>query len=147
MIDMIDTIWRASVPTSRRGGQWRASVPTSRLPLCGNGFRVRCGAPGGVSVCLPADERRASPAGGTPPPRKKSLRLRVSALNSQLSTLNFLRAGTPARDCAYTKHALDPHAPVTNRLRFSTLRGVDFLHPPAHNGQRLLGSKCFLILQ
>ena len=45
---------------------WRASVPTSRLPLCGrmvSGFH--CGAPGGASVCLPADEQTLVPSFGS----------------------------------------------------------------------------------
>ena len=67
MINMINMIWRASVPTSRRGGQWRASVPTSRLPLCGR------------MVSIFTAEHQ------------KSLRLCVSALKKR-STLNFLSA-------------------------------------------------------
>ena len=75
MINMIDMIWRAS-------------VPTSRLPLCGrmvSGFH--CGAPGGASVCLPADEQTLVPPQrrSRRHPVKKSLRLRVSALKNRRS--------------------------------------------------------------
>ncbi len=55
-----------------------------------DGFRVYCGAPGGASVCLPADEQTLVPPWrrSRRHPVKKSLRLCVSALKDfQRSTL------------------------------------------------------------
>ncbi len=103
MIDMIDMIWRASVTTRRRDGQWRASVPTSRLPLCG---RMVSGSiaehrEGRASARPRASRRLPLPAAVTPP-ASKPLRLRVSALKKR-STLNALRAGTPALPTASIK--------------------------------------------
>jgi len=112
MIDMIDMTWRASVPTSRRGEQWRAGVPTSRLPLCGrmvSGF-IAEHREGRASARPRASRRLPLPAAVTPPPRKRSLRLRVSALK-KLSTLNFLRAGTPARPTVYTQNTRSTRMP------------------------------------
>ena len=108
---MINMIWRASVPTSRRNEQWRASVLTSRLPPCG---RIVSG-----SIA----ERREGQASACPaavtPPHQKSLRLRVSVLKKR-STLNVLRAGTPALPTAHTQNTRPTRITlVTNRLRVS----------------------------
>ena len=99
MINMIDMIGRAS-------------VPTSRLPLCGrmvSGF-IAEHREGRASARPRASRRLPLPAAVTPPPRKRSLRLRVSALK-QLSTLNFLRAGTPARPTVYTQNTRSTRMP------------------------------------
>ena len=81
-----------------------------------------------------ADARPSRPAAVTPLNRGKSLRLRVSALkkrstlNVQLSTLNVLRAWTPALP---TAHARNTHstrmAPVANRLRTARFTRRGFL--------------------
>ena len=108
MIDMINMIWRAS-------------VPASRLPLCGRmvSESIAEHREGRASARPRASRRLPLPAAVTPHP-SKPLRLCVkkrSTFNVQLSTLNFLRAGTPALPTAYTQNTHSTRmAPVTNRL-------------------------------
>jgi hypothetical protein len=98
---------------------WRASVPTSRLPLCGRMISrfVAEHREGRASARPRASRRLPLPAAVTPPPRKRSQRLRVSALkkrstlNAQLPTLNFLRAGTPALPAVCTQNTRSTRMP------------------------------------
>ena len=74
---------------------WRASVPTSRLPLCGrmvSGFSAEH-REGRASARPRASRRLPLPAAAVTPHPSKPLRLCVSALkNSQRSTFNSQRS-------------------------------------------------------
>ncbi len=84
-----------------------------------DGFGFHCGATGGTSVCSSAGKQTLAPPGGghaATPKTSASLRLCVKkTFNSQRSTLNFLRARTPALPTAHTQNTLSTCMPlVTN---------------------------------